>query len=577
MGKLKKIVAAKLRNAVGTPEIEQNIADVKQLTEEFRAELREVKSDVATSDGKIDVLQRETGAARADITQAHEKIDALQRESGEVHIDIARAQAKIDDLQRETGAARADITQAHEKIDALQRESGEIHVDLTHAHEKIDALRQETGDFRSDLTHAHEKIDELSVETGSVRADLTQAHEKIDALQRESGEIHGDLTHAHEKIDVLRREIGATRADLTQAHEKIDALQRESGEIHGDLTHAHEKIDELRAETGGVRKDLTQAHEKIDALQRETGEIHVDLTHAHEKIDTLNAEMAESARNIAALRGDFAAALNAMKAEIVRNQILNRWKTVDALDEVIFPPDREVVCRICGHSAPKKSYETRVSHCIFNGGKLVRFVCPECGCVFGPLKMFALTPDELAAEYMQHYSYYQEGDSHESELLAFAEVDRGKGGKVYLNYGAGDWSKTSELLRGRGYAVYDYEPFATQGIAREFLITSPEKLRELKFDGIFSNDLIEHLSYPVRELEFIKSLLRDEKSRMAHATGCFDYAYEYTRFHYFFFTGRSLAVTAEKLGMQLRVVPKASPTNTHFKVGIFSFPKTGKR
>ena len=535
MGKLKKIVAAKLRNAVGTPEIEQNIADVKQLTEEFRAELREVKSDVATSDGKIDVLQRETGAARADITQAHEKIDALQRESGEVHIDIARAQAKIDDLQRETGAARADITQAHEKIDALQRESGEIHVDLTHAHEKIDALRQETGDFRSDLTHAHEKIDELSVETGSVRA------------------------------------------DLTQAHEKIDALQRESGEIHGDLTHAHEKIDELRAETGGVRKDLTQAHEKIDALQRETGEIHVDLTHAHEKIDTLNAEMAESARNIAALRGDFAAALNAMKAEIVRNQILNRWKTVDALDEVIFPPDREVVCRICGHSAPKKSYETRVSHCIFNGGKLVRFVCPECGCVFGPLKMFALTPDELAAEYMQHYSYYQEGDSHESELLAFAEVDRGKGGKVYLNYGAGDWSKTSELLRGRGYAVYDYEPFATQGIAREFLITSPEKLRELKFDGIFSNDLIEHLSYPVRELEFIKSLLRDEKSRMAHATGCFDYAYEYTRFHYFFFTGRSLAVTAEKLGMQLRVVPKASPTNTHFKVGIFSFPKTGKR
>ena len=72
-------------------------------------------------------------------------------------------------------------------------------------------------------------------------------------------------------------------------------------------------------------------------------------------------------------------------------------------------------------------------------------------------------------------------------------------------------------------------------------------------------------------------LLRGEDARMAHATGCFDYAYEYTRFHYFFFTGRSLALTAEKLGMHLQVVPKASPTNTHFKVGIFSFPKTGKR
>ena len=67
----------------------------------------------------------------------------------------------------------------------------------------------------------------------------------------------------------------------------------------------------------------------------------------------------------------------------------------------------------------------------------------------------------------------------------------------------------------------------------------------MKFDRIFSNDLIEHLRFPVEELRFMRGLLKEDGA-MYHATGCYEYAFEYTRFHLFFFTGRSLRLLAEK-------------------------------
>ena len=81
----------------------------------------------------------------------------------------------------------------------------------------------------------------------------------------------------------------------------------------------------------------------------------------------------------------------------------------------------------------------------------------------------------------------------------------------------------------------------------------------MKFDGVFSNNVLEHLPDPVSELKFMKSLLRDEKTDlMAHATPCFEYAYEYTRFHLVFYTGGSIASVARQIGSSVEILPKVT-------------------
>lgn len=172
------------------------------------------------------------------------------------------------------------------------------------------------------------------------------------------------------------------------------------------------------------------------------------------------------------------------------------------------------------------------SYCIFGGGELVRFKCSNCELIFGPLKVLELTPAQLSSEYEWHYKCYAEGDSTESEIRAFQSLAPIKG-KKYLNYGAGGWSKSISVLSDQGWQVMGYEPHLSPN-ANSPIITSESELKLHQFDGIFSNNLIEHLQDPVASLNRMREQLSPD-GQMAHATPCYDYLYEYTRFHLFFF------------------------------------------
>ena len=327
-----------------------------------------------------------------------------------------------------------------------------------------------------------------------------------------------NLHEYHEHLDNLAETLGAgskDRADrvLHEVHEHLDNLAETLG------AGSMERTDRVLHE---VHEHLNNAQAEIQSIaDRNFHEYHEHLNNAHDELKTL-------------IDGLF------------KNDIRCRWQVLDALDGLLFPPATPVKCLVCGHEAPKSTYETRISECIFGGGRLERFVCPECGCVFGPLKMMALTPNQLAAEYVQNYSVYRETDCTFLERPTFMALKPTKNG-VYLNYGAGAWNHTTVELREAGYTVYDFEPYAPTG-DRPWVIRSKDELGKMKFDGIFSNDLIEHFQHPVESLLEMKKLLKPG-GVMAHTTGCYDYEYEYTRFHYAFFLGKSLSILSNRIGM----------------------------
>ena len=69
----------------------------------------------------------------------------------------------------------------------------------------------------------------------------------------------------------------------------------------------------------------------------------------------------------------------------------------------------------------------------------------------------------------------------------------------------------------------------------------------VKFDAIFSNNVIEHFRDPVAQFEDFKTILAND-GRMAHSSPCYEYAYPFTRFHTLFLIGKSPHVLAERTG-----------------------------
>lgn len=233
---------------------------------------------------------------------------------------------------------------------------------------------------------------------------------------------------------------------------------------------------------------------------------------------------------------------------LLRHQISTKWDIIDTLEDD-RKPAAELSCPLCGYHGEAEAFDVLVSGCIFGGGELIRHQCPQCDLVFGPEKMLRLSEAALSRDYEWHYQVFSEGDSTVAEVRAFHALTPDRDG-VYLNWGAGAWSKSVDVLRQDGWNVYAYEPHGSASANGPHLISSKEQLSAMRFDGIFSNNVLEHLRYPVQELSTMRDLLKSG-GRMSHATPCFEYLYEFTRFHLFFFPGRSRAILADKAGLRV--------------------------
>lgn len=233
--------------------------------------------------------------------------------------------------------------------------------------------------------------------------------------------------------------------------------------------------------------------------------------------------------------------------DLIRYAMKAHWRTVDMIDRFsgMDKPDR---CPLCGYEAPSGVFNEVVSNCLFYGGRLLRHECPSCNVIFGPQKMFSLDSEMLDLDYRNFYRVYSEGNSTASVIRTFHLLKPTKSG-VYLDYGCGgEWSEAIQKLRSDGWNVYGFEPNATH--SSEYVFSKWEEVAGKQFTGIFSHNVLEHLFEPIETTRKLSDMLT-EGGRLVHATPCFDYRYDFTHYHVFFFTGRSTEVLAEKSGMHI--------------------------
>lgn len=309
------------------------------------------------------------------------------------------------------------------------------------------------------------------------------------------------------------------------------------------------KLDEIRQEAGAGIEKLSQ---RADELSQRADDLMQGAGELTQKVEELDKDIARLETEKTVLKNQLRAEkefLDGSMGAVARELMLAKWKIIDHLEESEDYSQVPVHCVICGHEGERNSFQTMEADCIFNGGHLVRYVCPECGAVFGPLKFSERTGQQIDDDYRVHYLGFSEGDSSYKEERAFKMLHPDKD-KVYLNYGCGHWSKTLQDLRDEGYQVYGYEPYSPD-VGNPYMITRKEELKKMRFDGIFSNDLLEHLLDPVSELREMVELLMDDESKMSHCTACYIYKYEYTRFHTCFFLGDSVRRMSELAGLQI--------------------------
>jgi hypothetical protein len=222
------------------------------------------------------------------------------------------------------------------------------------------------------------------------------------------------------------------------------------------------------------------------------------------------------------------------------------WKTIDELYDQILP-NSVLTCIVCEHSDRRDGFGIHHDECVFGGGHLERYECPDCGCIFGTKKYLDLPEAAVDADYRFLYSRYSESDSTENEIRTFHSLMPQKDG-LFLDWGCGGaWSKTIANLRLEGWDVWGYEPSAP--MSGDHVVNNRAEI-SARFNGLFSNNVIEHFRNPVEIFRDFHSLLVDG-GLMAHSSPCYEKNYTFTRFHTLFLTGNSPHVLAKRTGFEV--------------------------
>jgi SAM-dependent methyltransferase len=251
---------------------------------------------------------------------------------------------------------------------------------------------------------------------------------------------------------------------------------------------------------------------------------------------------------------------------LAKERMINRWKLLDQ------PKIDDLQCYICDYKSYISNFKIFKSQDIFNAGEIIRYQCPNCDVIFGDLRFLKLSKEQINDDYTDLYSYYKEADTTKYILEVFDRLNLfipDNKNKKILDFACGNWNSIIPIIKSKGFNyVYGYDKYVNSDLS--YMIDEKQLLND-KFDIIYSNNFIEHLIDPINDIKYLLNCLQ-KNGCLIFITSCFEYCYEFTHFHTFFFIGRSIDKLCKKLNIKM-----VYSTKIIFKDGVFTTVKIFKK
>jgi hypothetical protein len=217
---------------------------------------------------------------------------------------------------------------------------------------------------------------------------------------------------------------------------------------------------------------------------------------------------------------------------------IQRWNNLQQ------PCDTHLRCAICDYNDLNEKFEKLYSRDMFYAGIIVRHKCPNCGVIYGDLRFINLSEEEIRNDHDDLYSYYSEGDTTPYIIENLNSLELFKNKKLsYLDYACGIGS-VLPIFKNNGYNICGYDYY----VKNQNVLNN---IDNMKFDVIYTNNFIEHVTNPIEDIKKILQHLNND-GYLIIISDCFDeYKIEYTHYHLYFYTGNSFNILCEKLNLNI--------------------------
>ena len=217
---------------------------------------------------------------------------------------------------------------------------------------------------------------------------------------------------------------------------------------------------------------------------------------------------------------------------------INRYNNIQTINPHILN------CTICDYTDTNTKFSKLYANDMFNAGELIRHKCPNCGLIFGDLRILHLSEEEFKNDHDDVYSYFSEGDTVPYILNNIDSINIFKNKNLkYLDYACGI-GKMIPILQNKGYNIYGYDKYVKN-------TNVLNNIDNMKFDVIYANNFIEHVTKPIEDIKHLLLHLNDD-GFLIFMSDCIDeYIIEHTHYHLYFYTGESFNILCKKLNLNI--------------------------
>ncbi len=166
--------------------------------------------------------------------------------------------------------------------------------------------------------------------------------------------------------------------------------------------------------------------------------------------------------------------------------------------------------------------------------------------------MLELDHEGIKSEYQVLYEWWNDGGTGPDEFNALTSIYHGPFYQgIYLNWGSGARDKTLlSLLEQNRITSYHYDLAPNESLSNAGIIISDLENHHEFFDGIYSNNMVEHLLDPVESFKKMNKTLK-MGGLMAHRSDSWGIDQPHTHFHVYLNLIKAADIIALKSGFEL--------------------------
>jgi chromosome segregation ATPase len=270
------------------------VSDLEVEVTNTRAELRQLETDMLSSEGEVTALKTKVSDLEAAVTSTHDELQLSLERVSALEADLSKSESDVTTLTTTVAEITSTFDEAAAKhtytVSEMEIKVANTNEELKLSRERVSALEASLSISEHEVVSTREELLQSTERSNVLESNLFAKIGELDVLKTRVNETEAEVSSTRDELQQTRDRVRMLESDLTTSESEVTTLTTRVSELTVTLdetvTHRATVISEMEVEMANTRVELQESRERVSALE-------TDFSSSVSETTTLEARVSE--------------------------------------------------------------------------------------------------------------------------------------------------------------------------------------------------------------------------------------------------------------------------------------------